>query len=218
MPYGDYDFMQLGPVTLIGFELPKRIGFGGEQQIIVNKFVGMNKREVHLLGAQPRPIEWEGVFLYFSAVDRAKFFDSLRVKGDPLSFMWGDFNYNVVITKFSYDPVNAYNIPYQIVLEIVQDLTDLASVAGFSVDITAIPDGIVEILSLLSGLFATIQLIIAKSKISPNPLPNTVTSELNSIVGLGNHLVTDVTAVVHTIYSQPEETLNSLKNDSRALS
>src|SRR5213080_4973615 len=87
--------LRLGAATLEGFEVPNTISFGGDHKLVVNEYVGNNKRQIQTLGAQPRQIGWQGVFLYDSALARAAYFDQKRVQGQPLSFLWGDYNFIV---------------------------------------------------------------------------------------------------------------------------
>lgn len=209
---GDYTLMQLGPVTLTGFEIPRTIGFGGEQQIIVNKFVGKNKREVHLLGAQPRPIEWAGTFFYETAIPRARFFDSLRVKGDPLSFVWGEFSYVVVISKFYYDPTNIYHIPYEIALEVVQDKTEPQNVQVASLD--TLPDGVILSLGFLRDLLGNLRSYLNVVR----NLQASIRREVNNIIGLGQHLMQEVTDIANTLYFQPTNFIAGLQTDALSLS
>lgn len=209
---GDYTLMQLGPVTLTGFEIPRTLTLGGDQQIIVNKFVGKNKREVHLLGAQPRPIEWAGAFMYDTAMLRARFFDSLRVKGDPLEFTWGDFSYIVVISKFYYDPISIYHVPYEITLEVVQDKTEPQNAQVASHD--TIPDGTRLSLGFLRDLLTKLRgyLNVVRN------LQASIRREINNIIGLGQHLMQEITDVVNTLYIQPTNFIAGLQADAFSLS
>lgn len=209
---GDYTQMQLGPVTLTGFEIPRTISLGGEQQIIVNKFVGKNKREVHLLGAQPRPIEWSGSFHYDTAIPRARFFDGLRVKGDPLTFTWGDFTYIVVISKFYYDPSNIYHIPYEITLEVVQDKTEPQNAQVLSRD--TIPDGVRLSLGFLRDLLDKMRGYLNTVR----NLQASIRREINNIIGLGQYLMQEITDVVNLLYIQPTNFIAGLQADALSLS
>lgn len=209
---GDYTLMQLGPVTLTGFEIPRTITLGGEQQLIVNKFVGKNKREVHLLGAQPRPIEWAGAFIYETAIPRARFFDGLRVKGDPLAFLWGEFSYIVVIQKFFFDPSNIYHVPYEITLEVVQDKTEPQNALVPSRD--TLPDGIRLSLGFLRDLLGKLRgyLNVVRN------LQASIRREINNIIGLGQHVMQEITDVVNLIYIQPTNLIAGLQADALSLS
>lgn len=208
---GDYTICQLGPVTLSGFELPEEIPLGGPQRLVVNQFVGKNKREVHLLGAQPRPVQWKGAFYYQSAIDRARFIDSLRVLGDPIVLTWGDFQYLVVISNFEFTPKNFNDIPYEIVLEVVEDLTDPQSILTPSLD--DIPSGIALSLGTIRDFIAKLQSFIFTAK---NVIAS-IRREINNIIGLANSLLSSLADVVN-IFNQPSEIINGFITDALTIS
>jgi hypothetical protein len=111
---------QPGIVSLSGFEIPSNLPLGGTQRAIVTEFIGPNKREVHLLGSQPRELAWEGHFFYDSALDRAKYLDSFRLNGDLLVITWGDYRFKAIIDQFYYNVLSRFDIEYQIRLQVVE--------------------------------------------------------------------------------------------------
>src|SRR5437667_2558017 len=158
-PGFDFSEVKLGLVTLSGFEVPNALPFGGDQQTVLTKFIGKNKRHVQVLGSQPRDIEWRGVFLYGSAVARARFIDSMRIAGDVILFQWGDFLYNVVIKRFWFDPANLFNIPYEIALEIVEDLTQAQTIQTPSQDVVDV--GLLNIIERIQDAVTALARVLA---------------------------------------------------------
>lgn len=207
MPGGDYSILQLGPVVLSGYEIPEQLPFGGPQRLVVNEFVGKNKREIHLLGAQPSPIQWEGSFIYASALDRARFINSLRVLGDALPLTWGDFQFTVVISQFDFKPKGENDIPYSIVCEVVEDKTDPQSILLPSFD--TIPDGIALSLGFIKDLLGQLTSFLASVK---NVIAS-IRREINTLVGIGNSLLQDLADVVN-IFNQPSEIINGFITDA----
>ena len=110
----------LGEVELFGFEIPESLPLGGVQKLTVTEFLGRNKRAVHALGAQPRPLEWEGKFLTESALPRAMMIDTMRLRGEILDLTWGEFKCKVVISEYLFDIKHAWMIEYSIAMEILQ--------------------------------------------------------------------------------------------------
>lgn len=113
----------LGEVELFGFEIPETLPLGGVQQIAVTEYLGKNKRAVHALGAQPRPLEWSGIFLTDSALARANLIDGMRLRGETLEIIFGEFKAKVIISQFFFDVKHQWRVEYSIILEIVE--TDL---------------------------------------------------------------------------------------------
>lgn len=208
---GDYSILQLGPVVLSGYEIPEQMPFGGPQRLVVNEFVGKNKREIHLLGAQPKPIQWEGSFIYASALDRARFIDSLRILGSSLPLTWGDFQYTVVISSFEFTPKGENEIPYNIICEVVEDKTDPQSILTPSLD--TIPDGIALSLGFIRDLIASLTTFLASVK---NVIAS-IRREINTIVGMANQLLQDLADVVN-IFNQPSEIINGFITDALTIS
>lgn len=119
------DFLLLGPVTFQSFELPPRIGFGGEQRLAVHRLPG-GARVIDAMGPDDAPIMWSGAFSGSDAADRARVLDLLRAEGLPLPLAWDAFAYLVVIAAFeaSYERPNW--VPYRIACTVLADQTQVA--------------------------------------------------------------------------------------------
>lgn len=123
----------LGDFTFDHAEIPERINFGGEQSLVVNKFVG-GGRVIDCMGRDDDDISWSGWFIGTNALDRAHYLDQLRASGNQLTFKYFDFYYSVVIKSFKANLEKYYQIPYTISLAVIQDLSNpilVPPTAGF---------------------------------------------------------------------------------------
>lgn len=112
--------VNLGGIILQDLEVPEVIPWGGDQALVVQKQIG-GARTIDAMGRDDAPIEWEGVFLYANAFDRAQALNTLRIAGEQQTLTWGQLNFTVAIKTFVADFRNLYHIPYRITLEVVQD-------------------------------------------------------------------------------------------------
>jgi hypothetical protein len=114
--------VQLGDFSFVATEVPEVIPFGGEQLLDVKQLQG-GVRIVDAMGPSDRPLEWSGRFRGQSALQRARYLDTLRKAGQPLSLTWSELSYTVVIRAFDANFERVYEIPYHIVCEVVEDLS-----------------------------------------------------------------------------------------------
>ena len=133
------DFLLLGPVTFQSFELPPRIGFGGEQRLAVHRLPG-GARVIDAMGPDDAPIAWSGAFSGPDAADRARLLDLLRAEGLPLPLAWDAFAYLVVIASFeaSYERPNW--VPYRLACVVLADQTQVATALAASLVSTVAAD------------------------------------------------------------------------------
>lgn len=115
-------FVTLGDIILQLFEVPEYINFGGEQMLKVHQLVG-GARIVDAMGRNDADISWEGIFTGPDALIRARYFDGRRADGNVLTFSFFGFRYKVIIKAFNAQVKLAYRIPYNITLQVVEDLT-----------------------------------------------------------------------------------------------
>lgn len=101
-------------------EVPEHIPFGGDQMVAVHQFVG-GKRQVDTLGPSDAPITWSGIFFGPIAQYRARYLDTLRRNGQPVTITWGQWRYIGVISKFIGTIRQPWNIPYTITVIVQQD-------------------------------------------------------------------------------------------------
>lgn len=108
--YGD---LTLGPVKFTSLELPASIPIGGTQAIAVHDLPG-GQRIVDTLGTFENAIGWRGVLFGQAQSTRARLLDRLRQSGQPISLVWGDYSYTVIVTQFRCDTKIIGPMPYSI--------------------------------------------------------------------------------------------------------
>lgn len=210
----DYTVLSLGPVRLVGWEIPESVPLGGVQRVAVNQFMGSNKREVQILGAQPNVIRWSGYFYYESALARARFLDQMRVKGDPIEMTWGEWKYLAVITEFAYRVANIYNIAYDLVLEVIEDRSKPEEAGtGWKGLLDSIIDGINSVLMFINDIAAVIDEINSTIR----GYIEKIRRVLKSITGTARRIVNSLTRLGATIIKAPVNVLTGVRQDVSAL-
>jgi hypothetical protein len=116
----------LGPVQFHGFEIPDRIGFGGQQRLAVHDMPG-GQRVIDTLGPTPTDIAWSGIFSGPAATLRARTLDALRVQAAVLTLSWDVFFYSVVISSFQASFHNSAWVPYEIRVSVLIDADQQAA-------------------------------------------------------------------------------------------
>ncbi|KAF1009479.1 MAG: hypothetical protein GAK28_00117 [Luteibacter sp.] len=176
----------LGDFQFRDMEVPESILFGGGQALVVHKLVG-GQRVVDAMGPDDAPKDWRGWFRGQDAVSRARYIDTLRKQGRALTLTWDAFRFNVVIATFEADFRRAYEIPYRISLEVVEDLTaPITQVAGGSID-DAMGDDMSSAIGLggsigdgaLSSALGTLNSAVT----GVSSFANASTSVINSVLG-----------------------------------
>ncbi|APR40497.1 hypothetical protein [Paraburkholderia sp. SOS3] len=81
------------------------------------------RRRINALGADDIPLQWSGLFLFASAVPRARFLDSVRREGLQCTLSWDQLRYQVVIDQFRATYKYPFRVPYWISFEVIQDQT-----------------------------------------------------------------------------------------------
>jgi hypothetical protein len=93
------DFLMLGPVIFDQFSTPERMGFGGEQAMVVHRLPG-GRRQIDLLGPNDDNLSWHGRFFGDGAHAKALLLDSLRRQGVRLPLSFAGQAHMVVIEHF----------------------------------------------------------------------------------------------------------------------
>lgn len=109
----------LGPVTFTDREIPDVMPFGGKQSMAVHRNLG-GKRMVDIMGPNPDPIKWQGLFFGPTASQRARLLDALKDTGAELRLSWGSFNFLVVIEHFNALYKHEWEVRYEISVIISQ--------------------------------------------------------------------------------------------------
>jgi hypothetical protein len=112
--------LQLGDVTLQGFEVPGRVSFGGAQALAVHKLPG-GARIIDAMGRDDADLTWSGVMSGGDASDRAKLLDAMRAAGALLPLSWDQFFYRVIISRLKLDYCSPWWIYYEITCRVLQD-------------------------------------------------------------------------------------------------
>ncbi|MGN6085784.1 hypothetical protein [Trinickia sp.] len=111
-----------GTFTFSGAEVPESIPFGGQHLLDVKKMIG-GRRRINAMGADDAPLAWSGLLLYSSALDRARFLDSVRREGLQCTLSWDALRYTVVVAEFRATYKYPFRIPYWIRFEVIEDQT-----------------------------------------------------------------------------------------------
>jgi hypothetical protein len=190
-------YLILGDLSFSRFEVPETINFGGEQALAVQKLVG-GKRIIDSMGRDDEPLRWSGQFQGEDATARAQYLNYLRIAGQSLNLTWGEFSYAVVIRSAHMDFQRLYQIPYSIVCEVVEDLTQpVSSVPESSID-TAIAEDLAKADALagsigdgtLSGLMSTLKGAVSTVSSFASATQSTINSVLQPLAAVQKQVTT----------------------------
>lgn len=161
--------VKLGDFAFTNTEVPQEIPYGGGQGLVIHKLVG-GKRIIDAMGEDNAPLTWNGLMIGPTADKRARYLDTLRVKGGELKLTWGDHSYRVIIREFVPTYQRFYQVPYRITCEVVADETmEMNWIFEAPID-QAIADDMAKANALggsigdgtLSGLLSTLDTAIGK--------------------------------------------------------
>lgn len=174
-------------------EVPDSIRFGGAQLLAVEKMLG-GRRRINAMGADDDPLGWSGLFLYSSALARARFLDSVRREGLQCTLSWDALRYQVVVRQFHADYKYPFKIPYSILFEVIEDetatvdsvpaitpaqtmATDMARMGTLS---NCIGD------STLNGLVGSLQSAMSAISAAAQPIANGLKAVTAFVAGVAN--------------------------------
>ncbi|NOV25887.1 hypothetical protein E5S69_20505 [Cupriavidus necator] len=194
--------LYLGEMQFDGTEIPQQIAIGGEQRLVTHDLIG-GLRAVDAMGGFCLPIEWSGWLRGQDAMQRARYLDTMRAQGKPLALTWSEFIYAVVIRTFRADFQRFYQMPYSIVLEVVEDLGQPdRSLSAASIDSLISGDmltagGLVDGLGMssITSLFGAVQTAVDGVSSFANAAQSTLNSVLQPIAALRNEAQTIVAQV-----------------------
>ncbi len=92
----------LGPLRLVGLEVPESFTRDGTMQPVVHRLIG-GGRVVQLMGGDPRTRKLRGILTGPGAVDRALALEALRDSGVAVALAIGAWVEQVVVTALSLD-------------------------------------------------------------------------------------------------------------------
>lgn len=105
----------LGAIIFADFEIPEKLSFGGQQQLVIHSLPG-GGRVVDAMGPQDEPIYWSGVFSGQQAAERVRALDQMRRDGLPQLLTFDAWRYSVVLEEFAAQITSSFWIPYRIKL------------------------------------------------------------------------------------------------------
>ncbi|WGS53586.1 hypothetical protein LFL96_21245 [Paraburkholderia sp. D15] len=194
-----------------GAEVPERIRFGGSQLLAVEKMIG-GRRRINALGADDAPLEWSGIFLYASALARARFLDSVRREGLSCTLTWDALRFQVTIAEFHADYEKPFKIPYSIKFEVVEDetatvdsvpaITPAQSLATDMARMGTLSNCIGD--STLNGLVGDLQTAMNAVSAAAQPIANglkAVTSFVAGVANCADQVVNTVAGAVSAVVS-----------------
>jgi hypothetical protein len=207
----------LGAFQFGGLEIPEEIRIGGSQRLSVHELVG-GVRVIDAMGRSDRALEWSGLLLgsgkdakgntvATSAIDRARYLDTVRASGVAQPLIWSAFTYLVVVREFEASYKKAYHIPYRIVCEVISDLTSPITASGQPPVDQAIGDDAKKLTSLigsignlkLSGLMGTLTSAIGAVSSFAHAAQSTINSVLAPLAAVQAQVQTLITSAANTL-------------------
>ncbi len=105
--------IQVGSISLEGFEIPQSVRFGGRHRLAVHNLSG-GRRVLERLGPDDGEIAFQGIFSGPNAEERVRAFDDLRLSGEIVWLTWETFRRRVVVKSFLADYHSPWWIPYKV--------------------------------------------------------------------------------------------------------
>lgn len=202
--------LTLGDMTFEDAEVPQSLPFGAEQALVVHRMVG-GVKSVQAMGGFSLPKAWDGWLRGPSALQRARYLETMCEQGQPLALSWSELMYIVVIRTFRADFQRFYQMPYSIELEVVENLNQpVRSLASPSVDSLVSDDmntagGLVDELGLsgITEAFGAVTSAISSVSATVSSLASAAQSTLNSVLqpiaALRNEIQTTIAQVNNTL-------------------
>ncbi len=166
--------IQIGTLSLNGFEIPPSVRFGGRYRLAVHTLYG-GGRLIEQLGPDDGDITFEGTFTGPEAELRFRAFDALRLSGDVVWLAWTSFRRLVIVKSFEADYHSPWWIPYRICCVVYVQPSPLALLAS---SIAA---------SITSDLGAALSFATA-SPVSLTPLQTALSASNAFTVGTSNQM------------------------------
>jgi hypothetical protein len=105
--------IQIGSISLQGFEIPQSVRFGGRHRLAVHNLSG-GRRVLERLGPDDGEIAFQGIFSGRNAEARVRAFDDLRLSGEIVWLTWETFKRRVVVKSFVAEYHSPWWIPYKV--------------------------------------------------------------------------------------------------------
>lgn len=121
--------LTLGGFTFQNFAVPEFIRAGGPQRVNVHRMIG-GGRQIDILGRDDDAVSWGGQFISATAEADCLTVDAMRIAGNVYQLTYGNVQYPVVITKFTYDYRRTNWVEYKIECTIVINAPNAAPAGG----------------------------------------------------------------------------------------
>jgi hypothetical protein len=120
--FGPDFVVKIGDVELSNLEIPATINFGGKQKIGKHQLPG-GARILDAMTQDDDDITWEGMFTGPDAFARARQLDGYRKTGEQVTLSYHTLSYTAIVAEFVGNFERYYQVPYRIVLMVVEDLS-----------------------------------------------------------------------------------------------
>ncbi len=198
--------IQVGPISLQGFEIPSFVRFGGQQKLAIHKLSG-GRRVVERLGPDDDDIAFQGTFSGGDAEARARRFNDLRLSGEIVWLTWESFRRRVVVKKFIAEYHSPWWIPYKAWCAVVHQ--DGVSTKRSSTALSALYTDLSSALSAVAG--SSISLASLQTALSSANVLITGTLDQTQAAAA---VQTSVTAINNEITNQSTLLLTSAETDT----
>ena len=105
--------IQIGSISLQGFEIPTSVRFGGRHRLAVHHLSGGN-RIVERLGPDDGEVAFQGTCSGPDAEARVRTLDALRLSGAIVWLTWETFRRRVIVSNFVAEYHSPWWIPYKV--------------------------------------------------------------------------------------------------------
>ena len=151
--------IQIGSISLQGFEIPASIRFGGRQKLVIHSLSG-GRRIIEQLGPDDGEIAFQGTFSGPNAETRVRDFDEMRLLGAVVWLRWESFRRLVVVKSFVAEYQSPWWIPYRVDCVVAHQAgvtpPQVSQIADISADLTSAVSAVVGSAISLAGLQSAI--------------------------------------------------------------
>jgi hypothetical protein len=207
-------FSDTPAVVLVGDQMPHHlIPFGGEQKLVKQYYPGNPEPSVQTLGPRESDIVLDGLFkakhykvdptssLYNAPEDIAITIDNIRLRGNVLKFVLGDFQRYGYLKKTEFKLMQKSRVQYSLTLDIIgfnkpSNGKILNTVVQLPVDLSA------DLLAQANAFSAKYQ--------SPPQMPKTLAGVINGLVNDVASVIAVATNFVSTTLATAQDVTNSL--------
>jgi hypothetical protein len=163
--------IQIGSISLHGFEIPQSLCFGGRHRLAVHSLTG-GRRIVERLGPDDGKISFQGTFSGSNAEARVRAIDNLRLSGEVVWLTWESIRRQIVVESFIAEYHSPWWIQYKISCVVFHQAgasagSTLSVAALVSTDLSnalaAVANSPISLTSLQSALSGTNALTVGTS-------------------------------------------------------